>query len=153
MDMASIQPPDGLDGNSLFPEMSGRKNDDRPGWVFSEYHGNFHNTSSFMLRRGCWKSVVYSGYDPQLFDLLSDPDETENLARSHSEIAQSLEAKLRETVNYPAVADRVRTYNRESFRRWRAKTSEQEYDQIMREVYASWGSEVERKIAEWLNEA
>ena len=33
-----------------------------------------------MLRRGRFKYVHYVGYQPQLFDLVADPDEERNLA-------------------------------------------------------------------------
>ena len=51
---------------------------DRP--VFSEYHAAGSVSGAYMLRRGRWKYHHYVGFDPELFDLETDPEETTNLA-------------------------------------------------------------------------
>ena len=40
----------------------------------------FRNTTAFMLRDGHHKYNRYIGYEPELFDLDADPEETTNLA-------------------------------------------------------------------------
>lgn len=50
--------------------------------VFSEYHGMGSKSAAYMLRKGRYKLVVYSDYEPQLFDLDSDPEEMNDIASS-----------------------------------------------------------------------
>jgi arylsulfatase K len=150
MDMAGLTTPQGLTGCSLMPKLAGGKAPGRPGWAFSEYHSNFQNTSSFMLRRADYKYVVYAGYEPQLFDLAADPDEIHNLARLRAGVASQMEAKLREIVDCDAVAQRVGEYNATSFIRWRAETDPQAYEEAMSTFFQGWGAEQKAQIAEWL---
>lgn len=49
--------------------------------VLSEYHGMGSSTGAYMVRMGQYKYVHYASYEPQLFDLARDPEETEDLAR------------------------------------------------------------------------
>ena len=51
---------------------------DRP--AFSEYHAAGSVSGAYMLRKGRWKYHHYVGFDPELFDLETDPEETKNLA-------------------------------------------------------------------------
>jgi choline-sulfatase len=48
--------------------------------VLSEYHGMGSTTGAFAIRVGKWKYIHYAKYRPQLFDLDTDPDETNDLA-------------------------------------------------------------------------
>lgn len=48
--------------------------------VFSEYHAMCSKSAAFMIRKGNYKLVYYVDYEPQLFDLASDPEELTNLA-------------------------------------------------------------------------
>ena len=50
------------------------------GPVISEYHGTGSKGAAFMLRSGQWKYVHYALYEPQLFDLETDPEELADLA-------------------------------------------------------------------------
>ncbi|MGI9378791.1 MAG: sulfatase/phosphatase domain-containing protein, partial [Methyloligellaceae bacterium] len=47
---------------------------------FSEYHGAGSISAAFMIRRGRFKYVHYTNFDPELFDLETDPEEQVNLA-------------------------------------------------------------------------
>jgi len=49
--------------------------------VFSEYHGMGSKTGAYMVRKERHKLVHYVDYEPQLFDLESDPEELADLAR------------------------------------------------------------------------
>ena len=64
--------------------------------ILSEYHGMGTTTGAFAIRNGSWKYVHYARYAPQLFDLSSDPDETEDLAGSkqHAAVLAECRAKL-----------------------------------------------------------
>lgn len=48
--------------------------------VFSEYHAAGAVSGAFMLRKGRWKLIHYVGFDDELFDLVSDPEELTNRA-------------------------------------------------------------------------
>jgi len=71
---------------------------DREREVFSEYHAAGSVTGAFMLRRGPWKYIHYVGFEPELFNLVDDPEELTNLAASddyqsiHLSMKQSLSA-------------------------------------------------------------
>jgi len=80
--------------------------------VFSEYHAIGAVSGSFMLRKGRYKLIEYVGFEPELFDLESDPDETENIAASPASVhvLENLRAELAaicdiEAVNNQAFAD------------------------------------------------
>ncbi|MFB3826656.1 MAG: sulfatase-like hydrolase/transferase [Bryobacteraceae bacterium] len=149
MDMAGAQTPRGLDGHSLMPLLKGQRAN-RPDWVLSQYHSNMINTGAFMLRRGDWKYIAYAGYEPQLFNLKEDPEEMRNLAKSRPDVAKDMEARLRRAVDYPAVDAKVKQYDKDSFRKWRASKSEQEYNDSMAQMYKGWKPEHQRRIEEWL---
>ena len=65
-------------GRSLFQILSEPYDDNRV--AFSEYHAVASPTGAFMLRRGRYKYHYYVGFDPELFDLNTDPEEERNLA-------------------------------------------------------------------------
>ena len=54
--------------------------DDPERVIFSEYHAVGAVSGAFMLRKGRWKLNTYIGFEPELFDLTLDPEETTNLA-------------------------------------------------------------------------
>ena len=95
----------GLPGRSLFDIAHQPSDRQRPS--FSEYHAVGAPSGAFMLRKGRWKYHEYVGYEPELFDLESDPDETINRAddASCAAIVAELRGKLRRIVD-PASADR-----------------------------------------------
>ena len=90
-------------GRSLFAIASEDDDPQRP--VFSEYHAVGSVSGAFMIRTGRWKYIHYSGFEPELFDLESDPEETVNLASSadHAAIRARLEALLRDVCDPEAV--------------------------------------------------
>jgi choline-sulfatase len=54
-------------------------------------------TGAFAIRHGKYKYVHYAKYEPQLFDLSSDPDEANDLANDpgFAKVRAECEAKLR----------------------------------------------------------
>ena len=52
--------------------------------VVSEYHDGGSPVGMFMLRTGRWKYNCYPGYPPELFDLVSDPDELCDLSQDRA---------------------------------------------------------------------
>ena len=82
-------------------------NDDPARVVFAEYHAAASPSASYMIRKGRYKYIYYVGYEPELFDLESDPEELENLATNskYKEVCSELEAELRKICN-PEEQDR-----------------------------------------------
>ncbi len=56
-----------------------RTEDDPERAVFSEYHAAGAFTGAFMIRKGDWKYVYYCDMTPQLFNLIDDPEEVNDL--------------------------------------------------------------------------
>ena len=91
-----------LAGESSDPERS----------VISQYHAIGAVSGAFMLRKGPWKLIEYVGFEPELFNLVEDPEELENLASNpnYQPVLEEMKAHLRErcdpeVVNAAAFAD------------------------------------------------
>ena len=138
MDMAGIEQPDGLDGQSLLPEATGQPCE-RPDWVLTEFHGTSLNTGTFMIRQGDWKYIAFAGYGPMLFNLKDDPDEIRNLAPSLPDKVREMDALLRSVVDYEAVDAKAKAYDRASFRQWREEQrAAGTYEDMMARVFSGW---------------
>ena len=76
--------------------------------AFSEYHAVGSPSAAFMLAQGRYKYHHYVGYEPELFDLDDDPQETTSLHASpaHREVLVQLERDLRAFVD-PVAVDRM----------------------------------------------
>ena len=98
-------------GVSLFALASGLDPDRN---VLSEYHGMGSETGVFMIREGKYKYVHYVAYEPELFDLDSDPEELVNLAGDPalSDVVKTCEAKLRSICNPEEVDARAKSAQR-----------------------------------------
>lgn len=105
----------------------------------SQFHGDDIGLSWFLLRQGPWKYVVYGdGTDsealPRLWNIDDDPNETKNLATSNPDIVQQMDSVLRTVIPYPAVAEEVESYNKESFAMWRSGMTPSEYNATMEHI-------------------
>ncbi len=152
MDMVGADQPDGLDGHSLLPEMTGG-GCDRPDWVLSEFHGTTLCTGSFMYRQGPWKYIALPGYKPMLFNLDDDPDEMENLVDSQPEKAAEMDHALREVVDYEAVDSSVKDYDRRAFAQWRREhLAEGDYRELMTKIFSGWDRPETLEMTPWTDE-
>ncbi len=79
-DWAGIEPPAGLDGDSLVPLLEGRPERRRKQYALSELLGGAPETRFRMVRDRRWKLVDFPEASPRLFDLVGDPGETRDLA-------------------------------------------------------------------------
>jgi len=94
----------------------------RPGWslydigaepvdpdrvVFSEYHAAGAVSAAYMIRKGRHKYVHYVGFEPELFDLAADPEETVNLAGdpAYAPVRTELEGALEAICDPDAMND------------------------------------------------
>tara|TARA_B100000315_G_scaffold251951_1_gene287721 strand:+ start:9470 stop:10915 length:1446 start_codon:yes stop_codon:yes gene_type:complete len=95
-----------LDGVSWFNLANSPNDPDRI--VFSEYHAASSPTGAFMLRKGKYKFIYYVEYEPELFDLEADPEETTNLATEpdYADVVTEYENYLREICD-PEKTDRA----------------------------------------------
>jgi choline-sulfatase len=100
----TVTEPD-LPGQSLYDLAS--KGDDSKRPVLSEYHAGGSPTGGFMLRQGRFKLIYYIDFEPELFDLDSDPEERTNLAAdpAHADTLKALEKELRQIAD-PEEIDR-----------------------------------------------
>jgi len=93
-----------LPGISLWGPAQGRENVNRP--VFAEYHAHGSPAGMFMLRRDPYKLIHHVGLQPELFDVVQDPNELHDLA-THEAFAPILTDLYRDLMIEcdPAAAD------------------------------------------------
>ena len=92
-----------LPGKSLF--QLAQMPDDSTRIGFSEYHAVGAETGAFMLTQGKYKFHYYVGFQPELFDLEVDPEETHDLAElpQHQSTVKYFETLLRQLLDPEAV--------------------------------------------------
>ena len=158
MDMAHISHPDGLDGESLMPLLTGKTKNSR-NRAFSMFSGLSTNTTMFMLRKEDWKYIVYPGYKAQLFNVIDDPDEIDNLAEKRTDIVEDMHEALLEIVDYKEVHKRCIEYDKSSFLEWREQVEKSgiqvngkkfSYNEMMQRIYMGWTEKHEKKLNNWL---
>ncbi|CAN5490605.1 choline-sulfatase [soil metagenome] len=96
-----VKPPPGLDGTSLVPILAGAAADPNR-TVKAETYTFWHThkpglSSNRMVRRGPWKLCYYGAYDAyELFNLVDDPEETNDVSRSpgNEAIVRELRAEI-----------------------------------------------------------
>lgn len=77
LDMVKKKNPDYLRGKSLLPLLEGAY-EFKAEAVYSESHSEGNCTGSFMIRKGDWKYIYFTGYDGLLYNLSEDPHEKTN---------------------------------------------------------------------------
>jgi arylsulfatase A-like enzyme len=98
---AGTRPPQPCDGVSILPDLTGvQRQDDRTlFWVRREGGARYQGNAVYAVRRGDWKLVYNSPFEPmQLFNLRDDPAEKTDLARQNAKVFNELSAALREHV-------------------------------------------------------
>jgi len=96
---AQVAPTLPFEGVSLYERIGAARDDERI--AFSEYHAAGSPSAAFMLRQGPYKYHYYVGYEPELFNLDADPEETTNLAANPdcAPVLAALEKSLRERLD------------------------------------------------------
>lgn len=164
LEIAGVSTPKHISGFSLLPLSYARSNNDiisgselHPNWALSQFHGSDANASTYMLRENDWKYIAYADgvlVPPQLFDLLKDPEELNNVAAQFPEIVRSMEKKLRSILDYKEVSAAVHQYNKQSFASWK-KSVGSNYTNVISNLrwYLDWSlrpKTYELAIDKWL---
>jgi choline-sulfatase len=75
----SLEPELPIDGTSLMPFITG-ENGEKTDTAIGEYMGEGTLSTLVMIRRGQWKFIYSPPDPPQLYDVVADPEEVNNLA-------------------------------------------------------------------------
>lgn len=153
MTLGGIKTDVALDGHCMAGEIAGRGSD-RPDLVYGEYYDGPMPTSTAMVRQGDWKYVAFAdGYEPQLFDLSSDPWEVSNLAKTMPEKVAQMRQLMEKYSDLEAVNSRVREYEQDSFRIWRQEQlAAGTYHDNMSRIYSGWDGIAPEDIRPWSDE-
>jgi arylsulfatase A len=98
---ANLKPPDGLDGESLWPALTGNKSAPRSKpmlWIFPEYGGQVAvRIDDFKLVRRALKSRSPTPWE--VYDLSQDPAEALNLAATQTNLIHAADSILAEQID------------------------------------------------------
>lgn len=84
-ELAGAAPPEGLDGLSLVPTLTGEGEQAQHDFLYWEFHEG--DASKQAVRMGRWKAVRLSPSAPlELYDLSADPGETADVAADHPNV-------------------------------------------------------------------
>jgi len=92
-DMLDLPVPEDVQGTTLLPWVSGRRNQDLPSYIETYMPREYYGWSELLgLIDGDWKYI--KAPKPELYNLKSDPDENSNVYYNETQIASSLKEKL-----------------------------------------------------------
>ena len=108
MELSGAKPSRKLRGESLIGLANGNAAGHK-GFAYSESHSEGNCTGSFLIRKGDWKYIHFTGDDPLLFNLKDDPGEFHNLAgnKETADIEKELHGLLKSQVDPDAVTGRA----------------------------------------------
>lgn len=97
-EIAGIEVPKGLDGISFLPTLKGTDNQKQHEYLYWEFH---EKGGRIAVRQGKWKAVKYHVLKQpnkiiELYDLSTDPEETNNLASTYPEKVTELTKIMQE---------------------------------------------------------
>jgi len=101
-ELAGVQVPDGLDGISVLPSILG-KPESKERFLYWEF---FENGFKQAVRWKDWKAVrMVPGEPLELYDMMTDESETNNIASEHPDVVVKFETYLQgartESINWP----------------------------------------------------
>jgi arylsulfatase A-like enzyme/Tfp pilus assembly protein PilF len=97
LDLAGLQGPTSIDGESVAGVMRGHARRDPPASYGETHYPRLHFGWSMLrsIREGMWKYI--DAPTPELYDLRADPEERRNLAPERGAIAASMASELHQT--------------------------------------------------------
>lgn len=121
-----------LRGHSLVPLARGEQGS-HPGFAYSESHSEGNVTGSFLIRKGDWKYIYFTGSDPLLFHLKDDPGEFRNLAGKPetATIQRELHAHLTSLADPDGVTDRAFAEQEKVLQRIIAKNTKEQFRRFL----------------------
>jgi arylsulfatase A-like enzyme len=92
-DLAGVKAPDGLDGLSIAPTITGKGEQRRHEFLYWEFHeGGFRQA----VRHGDWKALrLAPGAPLELYNVAKDPGEKQDVAKDHPQVVAAIEAYLK----------------------------------------------------------
>ncbi|MEM1062711.1 MAG: sulfatase-like hydrolase/transferase, partial [Planctomycetota bacterium] len=95
-ELAGSEAPEGLDGVSFVPTLTGEGTQAEPDYLYWEFHDKGGRVA---LRRGDWKVVRYNALKQpnapvELYNVVEDPFETNDVARQYGDLADELTALM-----------------------------------------------------------
>ncbi|MBK9390977.1 MAG: arylsulfatase [Bacteroidetes bacterium] len=94
-DIAGIKPPNGSDGISFLPELTGKKQKQHR-YLYWEYPENEGQQAIIFGKYKAMRKNMHKGNSEfELYDLESDKEETKNIATAHPEIIKKIEDIIR----------------------------------------------------------
>ena len=102
LDLAGIPllPNQHADGISLAPLLQGKSIQERPLYWHYPHYGNQGGDPSSVIRLGDWKLIYYwETEQAELYNLIEDPNESNNLAQKHPDKTKALQDQLLNWLN------------------------------------------------------
>ncbi len=91
-DLAGVKAPDGLDGLSIAPTITGKEGQKAHDFLYWEFHENGFRQA---VRYKDWKAIRPAPGRPLvLYDLKADPGESKDVAADHSDVVKAIEDYL-----------------------------------------------------------
>ncbi|MEE2752718.1 MAG: sulfatase-like hydrolase/transferase [Candidatus Latescibacterota bacterium] len=138
-----------LDGESLLPQLTAGSEREQD-WAFCEYHGDRVCTGTFMLRQAEWKLIRHMGYDSELYSLVDDPCEIDDVSGKSPDVVTRLEGVLDANFDCKGIDTRAKAYDREEFLKWRDKARlEGVYEDTMAHVYSGFDRQTIEDMRPW----
>ena len=102
-----------LSGQCLFEIANEEDDPDRI--AFSEYHASKSPSAFFIIRKGHFKYTQYLGFEAELFDLESGPDEEHNLAADplYVDVVRDYEAAMRAIIDQDEIDSQANVAQKE----------------------------------------
>jgi arylsulfatase A-like enzyme len=91
-DLIDAPAPDNIDGISFLPTLLGEKGQEKHEYMYWEFH---EKNGRLAIRQGDWKLIRYDVFSPdktttELYNLMEDPGEENNVATENPELTQKL---------------------------------------------------------------
>lgn len=130
LDAAGVEKPRGLRGHSVLPLARGEQGS-HPGFAYSESHSDGQPTGSFLIRKGKWKYIYFTGDSPLLYDIEKDPGEYHDLAGKleSQPILKELHAHLTSLVDPDAITHRAFDVQEQRLADWVRTTPKEKFYQ------------------------